>query len=94
MKKEQSTKRKIGGEVVEVYHFESLFGACFYATAPFFLFSVFLSFIYFWFFVYTRCFFFFFLEKVLCFAISLLYLMVYYVKAYASFLRVMVDLLD
>ena len=90
MKKEQSTKRKIGGEVVEVYHFESLFGACFYATAPFFSFFCFSQFYLFLVFCLYEEFFFFFLEKVLCFAISLLYLMVYYVKAYASFLRVMV----
>ena len=61
LKKEQSTKRRIGGEVVGVYHFESLFGACFYATAPFFfLFSVFLSLSIFGFCLYEEFFFFFF----------------------------------
>ena len=63
MKKEQSTKRKIGGEVVEVYHFESLFGACFYATAPFFSFFCFSQFYLFLVFCLYEEFFFFFLGE-------------------------------
>ena len=73
MKKEQSTKRKIGGEVVEVYHFESLFGACFYATAPFFfffLFSVFLSLSIFGFLFIRGVFFFFGEGSLLCYIIA------------------------
>ena len=57
---------------MEVYHFESLFGACFYATAPFFSFFCFSQFYLFLVFcLYEEFFFFFFGEgSLLCYIIA------------------------